>query len=72
MDFKDFEKILGRDIPNAMEAVRMLEQGVAPIMAQVEKNRAEIDPTLLTKFDESLKDVNSAKEKLKEHGTFDS
>ena len=72
MDFKDFEKILGRDLPNAMESIQMLEKGVAPIMAQVQKHRADIDPSLLSKFDESLKDVDSAREKLKEHGTFDS
>jgi len=72
MQADDFKQILGMDIPNALEAIQKLERGVAPIMARVEKHRSEIDPSMLTKFDEVLNDLDEARKKLKDNGTFDS
>lgn len=70
MQDNDWTKILGETIPDALKAVSKMEASIAPLLAQVNQHRDKIDPTLLGKFDEAMKDVSNAKEKLKEYGNI--
>jgi len=72
MQAKDFQQILGADIPNALAAVSQLEASLAPILVSVNKHRDQIDPSLLAKYDEAMAEMGAAKEKLREHGDFNS
>lgn len=72
MQGKDFNKILGKEIPNLLKSVHDLEKSVAPILSQINQNRDKIDPSILGKFDEIMSDLNKTKTEMKQYGNFNS
>lgn len=72
MQGKDFNKILGKDIPNLLKSVHELEKSIAPILSQINQNRDKIDPSMLGKFDSVMSELNKTKTEMKQHGNFDS
>jgi hypothetical protein len=72
MRVEDINKILGDELPKAMEVCANLERSITPFLSVIQQNRGQIDPALLAKLDEVNAELNAAKNKLKNHGNFDS
>ncbi len=64
----NFKDILGKDIPNVLNAFRELETKITPELNKIKQFRNEIPDELLTKFDSAMNDIKEAKEKLKQYG----